>query len=258
MLNHELWYNGKSSRAAGVRHIEHFPSMDRPERKVEVFDVPGRNGSIVFPTDSFDNIVREYEIYAGEGTRDSAPPKFADISDWLNSAGGGYARLEDTFEPEIFRLAYCLGGYEAESAFNRFGRATISFYCRPERFLKTGEEKITYNYGGTYPPYPEIYNRTSFWAKPLLYVQCQVGADPAPILFEHISTGKIFYIYWAGIGPSMGLYIDCETMDVYGDTGENLNHFVQIDEFPQLGPGLTRVSLNSDYKLKIVPRWFVL
>lgn len=249
MLNHELWYNGKSSRAAGVRHIEHFPSMDRPERKVEVFDVPGRNGSIVFPTDSFDNIVREYEIYAGEGTRDSAPPKFADISDWLNSAGGGYARLEDTFEPEIFRLAYCLGGYEAESAFNRFGRATISFYCRPERFLKTGENPVTMLPGGT------LHNPTGYASKPLIYCKVPIGTAASHLVLK--SGGETFHI-WFNQAPTRGLYIDCETMDVYGDDGVNYNSWVSIGDFPKFYPGETEFYDNGLYNSRIIvyPRWY--
>ena len=72
MIN-EMWFNGKSSRDAGVRHIEHFPDMNRPERKTEVVDIPGRSGDIIFMSDAWNNIEREYDIFAGDGSRGTAP-----------------------------------------------------------------------------------------------------------------------------------------------------------------------------------------
>ncbi len=249
MLNHEIWYNGKSSRDAGVRHIEHFPQMDRPERKVETFDVPGRNGLVVFPSDSFNGIVREYDIYAGEGTRESAPSKFGGISEWLNSAGGKYARLEDTFEPDVFRLAYCLGGYDAESAFNRFGRATISFYCRPERFLKSGEDTVTMSPGDT------LYNPTGYASSPLIYCKVPVGGTASHLVLE--SGGETFHL-WFNTAPTRGMFIDCESMDVYGDDGVNYNSWVSIGDFPKFYPGETKFVDNNlfNYHIDVIPRWF--
>lgn len=111
MLN-EVWFNGVSSRDAGVKHVEHYPDLNRPARKVDVFSVPGRSGSVIFPQNAWEDIERQYDIFAGDGLRGTAPGKFMSISEWLNSADG-YARLEDTYEPDIFRLAYSLGNYDA-------------------------------------------------------------------------------------------------------------------------------------------------
>jgi hypothetical protein len=52
------------------------------------------------------------------------------VSAWLHSTSD-YARLEDTFEPDIYRLAYYTEETEIENALTEYGRTTILFNCRP-------------------------------------------------------------------------------------------------------------------------------
>lgn len=251
MLNNEIWYNGIPSRQAGVKHVEHYPNMNRPERLADVFTVPGRNGSIIFPSDSFGEIIREYDIFAGEGGRGTAPPKFVTISEWLNSAGGAYAKLEDSYEPEYFRLAYCLGGYEAESDFDRYGRATISFNCRPERFLKAGEKAVKMAPGDI------LRNPTGYASKPLISLKGAVGETNSHLVFR--SGGKSYHIFFE-IDPTIQLFIDCETMDCYDVDGRNRNDYISVDEFPQFHPGNVEYYDNGvmEAEVTVIPRWFVI
>ena len=256
MLNN-IWFNGVSARDMGVRNIEHYPDLSRPERKVDVFDIPGRSGQIVFPQDAWENIDREYDIYAGNGLRGSAPRPFMSIGEWLNSANG-YARLEDTYEPDVFRLAYCTGGFEAENAYTRFGRATITFHCRPERFLKDGEEETVLTSGTAVSEGDVILrNPTGFKAKPLIYISCTVSAGTSYAL-NFKSGGKTYQILTEQ-EPVNGIFVDCETMDVYDDTGANKNSFVEIDDFPVFHPGDVLFStLKTNYTVKVIPRWYVI
>lgn len=252
MLN-DIWFNGVSARDVGVKGIEKYPDLNRPERKTEVFEIPGRSGSVIFPTDAWENIERQYEIYGGGGRRGTVDLPFMSIASWLNSANG-YARLEDTYEPEIFRLAYCTGAMETENAYTRLGRATITFNCRPERFLKTGEKEIVLTSGSSVSGL-KIHNPTGYKAKPILYVKCTVNAGTGYAL-NFASGGKTYQI-WTVSEPTMGVFIDCETMDCYDENGVNRNDYFTIDEFPVFHPGDTEFStLKTNYTVKVIPRWY--
>jgi phage-related protein len=66
------------------------------------------------------------------------------IVNWLQSAKG-YARLEDSYDPTVYRMA---SYYPSGSMSNLYDKATtieISFDCKPQRYLKMGEEPITYS-----------------------------------------------------------------------------------------------------------------
>ena len=249
MLNSEIWFNGKAASEYGVRHVEAYPEMNRPERKADIFDVPGRSGSVVFMQNAWNEIEKQYEIYAGDGERGSVPKELYKLSFWLNSADG-YAKLEDSYEPEIFRLAYCLGAYETETAFNRHGRATLTFNCRPEHFLKTG---AVFNLFDTYSG--AVRNPTPYTAKPLFRLYKESGADDTTLTVT--SGGKTYEIDIA-IPSSYGwLYIDCETMHAYGTDGADCNSMISCIDFPELaGNETATISATSGYQVSIMPRWF--
>lgn len=252
--NSNIWFNGKPATEYGVRQIEVYPEYNRPERKADIFEVPGRSGNVVFLQDAWNEIEKEYEIYTGDGSRGSVPKEFCNISEWLNSADG-YARLEDTYEPEIFRLAYCLGAYETENALNRHGRATLTFNCRPERFLKSGEQPIEITASSK-----AIKNPTIYKAKPLFIVTCTDSAEAATI---RVGNYRIF-LNKAPIGETV--FIDCETMNAYAyetdDEDEytyNWNSYILVgdNKWPVLEEGTTNVYVSKpNYTIKMVPRWF--
>lgn len=253
MLNN-IWFNGVSARDMGVKGIEKYPDLNRPERKIEVFDVPGRSGSIIFPSDSWENIEREYEIFAGGGTRGTVARPFNSIAAWLNSPGG-YAKLEDTYEPEIFRLAYCTGAMETENAYTRLGRATITFNCRPERFLKSGATNywVVNDDEGTNEG---IANPTPYPAKPLIQIT-KLGLVSDTTL-TITSGGKTYSIDVAidNYYRHIPVYIDCEAMDCYA-AGENVNSMFDIPDFPILQPNAeTTFTIGAGYDVFVTPRWY--
>lgn len=251
MLNN-IWFNGVSARDMGVRGVEKYPDLNRPERKVDVFDVPGRSGSIIFPSDAWENIEREYEIFAGGGTRGTVAAPFNSIAEWLNSPGG-YAKLEDTYEPEVFRLAYCTGGMETENAYTRLGRATIVFNCRPERFLKSGAEGILFKSTGSALS-GTIANPTGYPARPLIEL---VKAGNASNTTLTVTSGaKTYPIGVSMQNANIPTYIDCEAMDCYTSTA-NVNSWFSIPEFPVLEPHTeTTFTIGAGYDVTITPRWY--
>lgn len=146
MLNNTITWNGVSSDTLGIR-VERFPNLNRPQRKFEQVSVPGRNGDLFFFQDAWSNYEQSYEIFAGDGKLNDAPDAFNDIMPWLypseasptiddyiNLTIGGYHRLIDSFEPDAIRLAVFSNSVEVANSWNRYGRSTLRFNCRPERF----------------------------------------------------------------------------------------------------------------------------
>lgn len=136
-----ITWNGISSDDLGIV-IKTVPEQNHPERKLDIISIPGRNGDLVVSQKAWHNYEQDYEVFAGEKDGD-AQKKFMDITAWLTSADG-YARLEDSFEPGYYRMAYFAGPFDVEFTLTRIGHATITFNCAPQRFLIDGSEYKTY------------------------------------------------------------------------------------------------------------------
>lgn len=132
-------YNGVSSTEFAIQ-VEHPPIYEIPEKDYEVTHVPGRNGDIYVDKGSYQNASRSYDLAIGSEQRDFAEMANC-ISEWLNSASG-YARLEDSYEPEYYRLAAYKSGGTITNILEHAGRITVSFDCKPQRFLKSGENPL--------------------------------------------------------------------------------------------------------------------
>ena len=153
---------GTSSKDVGMV-VEHYPSVVIPQKKIEVQQVPGRNGAIVTSTGAFENYTQTYDAFLDSkyiGGLEGAMPK---IVDWL-LGHDGYQRLEDTYFPGVYRMAYYTGGAEFVSMFNEYGEGKLTFNCAPEKYLKSGEWPIEITKG------KKLFNPTSFPASPLIEI----------------------------------------------------------------------------------------
>lgn len=239
MLKHgTIIWGGKSSQDLGVV-IEKAPKISRGTRKFTTYTIPGRSGDIIEPQDAWSNYTQSYSIWAGGYTDGSAQLSMSAISAWLLSPTG-YQRLEDNFEPDIFRLAYFVGPIEAEDILSQVGKCDIQFNCKPQRYLKLGEKTKAFSSGD------KIFNPTQFAAKPLIKVYGTGNGSVTINGFTLTITGMLDY-----------LYIDCETMDVYRQTSENRNSLVS-GSFPTIAPGSNTVTYNNLSSVEITPRYFTI
>lgn len=153
---------GTSSKDVGMV-VEHYPSVTIPQKKIEVQKVPGRNDDIVISTGAFDNYTQTYDAFLDVkyiGGLEGAMPK---IVDWL-LGHDGYYRLEDTYFPDVYRMAYYTGGAEFVSMFNEYGEGKLTFTCAPEKYLKSGEQPIEMTKG------KKLFNPTNFQAMPIIEI----------------------------------------------------------------------------------------
>lgn len=231
-------YGGEASDDYGIV-VSEAPVFDRPVRKTEVFNVPGRNGSILFQQNAFEDVTRTYKVWVSEGN-DNLVDKVNAISAWLFSKTG-YQRLEDSFEPDVFRLAYYSGGNEFSNQLLMAAEADLSFTCRPERFYKDGENEVSVSNGD------KMFNTTRFASKPLIHIE-GTGTVTVSIAGTTI-TAKDLVDY---------INIDCDRMDAYRLPSENRNDKIS-GTFPTIVSGSNTIAITGSVtKVTIKPNYYTI
>ena len=133
-------YNGINCESFGM-FVEKFPSRPFPTKKVTTYNILGRNGDLIVEHGGYNNVIQEYEVYVN-GSGSGLQTNLAAIARWLLYGASGYAKLIDTYDPSIYREARVVGGEEFINSLNRFGKATLQFDCKPQRYPITDEEIV--------------------------------------------------------------------------------------------------------------------
>ena len=231
-----LTFAGRPSYDFGI-HISGEALFDAPKRKYSRESIPGRNGDLLLDEQSFENINIKYP----SGIIENMPAK---IKEFINFAGSkaGYQRLEDTYNPDEFRMAQYAGGtsVKAEEYMNRVGTFDLEFNCKPQRFLKSGEREIAFQAAGS------IFNKTNFGSQPKIHV---IGTGNGTV-----GIGN-YLITITDLNEYMD--IDCELMDATkGATNENAKVSFNADSF-FIEPGENGVTFTGGVQsVIIIPRWF--
>ena len=229
-------FNNKSSADCRIQ-VAHPPGYAYPERDYTITHIPGRNGDIMQDNGCYKNVERTYEVSFDAPNEDFATYANA-VSAWLHSTTG-YARLEDSYEPNYYRMATYQESNIFENLYNQAGTATIVFECKPQRFLKTGDNTITIQNSLT------IMNPTGFEAYPLFKVTGTSG----------VLTVNGNSITFSSIDDFVML--DCELQDAYKET-TNKNSTVS-GTFPVLKPGSNAISWTGDISsVTMKPRWWTI
>lgn len=208
--------------------------MDAPERDYSEIEVPGRNGTLITDNGRYKNIEQNYECYI----RDNVDTNAMALRNWLLSYTG-YQRIEDTFHPGEYRLGIVRGAFSMDVSDRKRGAVTVAFNCKPQIFLKSGEEEKTFTASGS------IFNPTSCVAKPLLRIY---GAGTITVNGKRVTfTGNTSYVD-----------VDCDLQDAYY-ISQNMNSYITLPDydFPILSPGTNTITLGAGVTRAIItPRWW--
>ena len=229
-------FNNKSSADCRIQ-VAHPPGYAYPERDYTITHIPGRNGDIIQDNGCYKNVERTYEVSFDVPNEDFATYANA-VSAWLHSTTG-YARLEDSYEPNYYRMATYQESNIFENLYNQAGTATIVFECKPQRFLKTGDNTIAIQNSLT------IMNPTGFEAYPLFKVTGTSGVLT-------VNGNSITFSSIDGF-----VMLDCELQDAYK---ENINKNSTISgTFPVLKPGSNTISWTGGISSVVMkPRWWTI
>lgn len=235
VYQHYLTIDGRSSLDFNT-WISGGGTYGSPVRDVSSVSVPGRNGNIVIDNGRYDNIDVDYESFI---------PKDFDynmgaLRAFLGSLKG-YKRLEDTYHPEEYRLALFSKGVEPKTTtLNRAGSFTLSFNCKPQRFLKSGELPVTFADDSA------ILNETLYEAEPV------IRAYGTGIL----TIGDVSVQVTTADGYTD---IDSRIQEAYkGSTNCNGNIVLTDGVFPTIKPGLNEVEFTGFSSIQITPHWWTL
>ena len=232
-----LTFNNVSSETFSM-FISGEGTFNSTARNVQTYNVPGRNGALVIDNGFYDNLAVSYPAFIVK----SFDANFGALRAFLLSHIG-YFKLTDTYHPTEFRMARFTGNVQPKmSQYNTEGSFTITFDCKPQRFLTSGETVTTLTADGS------ISNPTKFASKPLIRVY---GYGALGVGSETITIGSHSYTY---------IDIDCDTEDA-SYSGNNCNSLITLtgDSFPELASGANGITLGTGItKVEITPRWWTL
>ena len=236
-------FNNVSSETIGL-YVGGQNTFGSPLRDVTKVSIPGRNGDLIRDNGRFINSQISYNVVAMSDFADTART----VRNWL-LAPKGYARLEDTYHPNHYRMARVADVISFEtSAYNLTGKAQIVFDCMPQKFLKSGETVATLNKNGS-AANRTVTNPTPFESKPLIRVYG--SGDGTVTVGNQVITLTGIEAY---------LDIDSESMNCFKGV-VNCNGKVALGTagYPSLPSGNTTFSMTGGVtKVEVTGRWWEL
>lgn len=241
MIRNSFNYDTINSADYGV-YISGDAVFDAPVAGYEMIPIPGRSGDLAIYSGRYENIEVTYPAFIYKDFKTN----IRTLRSALMSRHG-YQRISDTYHPDEFRLGVYQGGLEVSPAmYNTTGEFDITFNCKPQRFLTSGETAITFSRsGGT------ITNPTEFDAKPMItsFGPGTIGIGDQSIVVGGSYSGRI--------------YIDTDIMDAWtlsGTTKVPYNHNITYsgNKPPVLPPGESGITVSGTSEVKITPRWYTL
>lgn len=232
-----FWLDGESAGAAGLRLQEPI-RFSAPRPRYETAEIPGRSGLLQRFEGVFDNVTGTARCFALE--RGRVETALAAVNRWCFAAFG-YRRLETEDEPEIYRLAVVTSGAETELRMRTLAPFTLTFDCKPQRYLKSGERAAALTASGARLANPGMESR------PLITVY---GAGAGTLTAGGRTVQLKSLDGW--------LTLDCDLQNAYKGT-QNKNNTIFAPEFPVLPPGESAVTWTGGVtRVEIIPRWWVL
>lgn len=235
LLNRKITFGGDEVPAL----IASAPNIIRPTRKGTVTPIPGSSRELVEMEDAWESYDQPYSMFIGNGTPDSIQEALNEVARVLYKTG--LQVLLDDYEPDYFRLAYYQGPFDVENRYTRLGKFDITFRCRPERFLISGNNPVTVSSGD------KLVNPTAFKAKPLIHIEGS-GSGTVTVAGTVMSFSDLVDF----------VNVDCDKMDVYRQPAENKNNLM-TGEFPVLPSGENTISFTGGItSVTITPRYWVI
>ena len=136
--------NGVDSRDFGV-YISGQGTFDAPQKSYTFYNVPGRDGALLSSDNRLENATLTYEAFIYKDFNENV----ANFRTFLLSLNG-YAKLTDSYHPDEFRYAVYTGPFEPKvQSKNDAGSFKITFSCKPQRYLLSGEAETVIGQGSS-------------------------------------------------------------------------------------------------------------
>ncbi|MCD8286524.1 MAG: hypothetical protein LUD50_04805 [Clostridia bacterium] len=251
---HFLEFNGVNSKQYHL-YLSGPGVYNAPAPDVSTTSIPGVNGELIQNNAMagmrrFSNVDIQYTAFFAEGL----PIKTMAVKSWLLSPTS-YCRLIDDYDPTFYRMAICTNAVEFEVTRNRVAEMDLTFSCKPQRWLRSGETAQTFTASGEV-----LRNPFAFPAQPVIHV---IGTGTTTLTIGDYSVAINL-----SLSGGYDIALNCETQNAYyGDDhsvssviGEFCNDQIKSDYFPMLMPGDNVIEWTGSKvsKVTIEPRWWTL
>lgn len=253
----EFYFKGLSSSSFGLR-VGGVDNYGAPGRVYTEYQIPGANGTKIVDNGCFTSYARPYDVALANDPQIEL--KMSAIKAWLLGEGGDF-RLEDTYAPDVFRMAHIDGSLDTVlmGASGRSVKFRLNFVCQPEKWLKTGERAIRLDDDGSYT---WLHNPTGLETYPKLVVNPANGCTleflrPDP-------DGTIYHDPYCTIEVAQpfsdrAIVIDGRTTEAWFlEGGLSANTLVTFTGRPLLNKEPTLVALTDadGASVDVIPRWW--
>lgn len=236
MLNETFYLDGIDAGYVGIR-LQAPVVFSKAVPVIETHTIPGRNGDLIFETGSYENRSGSASCFCLQENVETA----------ISSAGRflfgkkGYRRLETSDDPDHYWMARVKNSPQIEMRLRVLAPFEIEFDCKPQRFVKSGENAVVFTANGS-----------------LLNQYGQI-ALPFIALYGH-GSGRLTIGDCAVEVKALDgtLYLDSDTQNAYNDNG-NQNFNINAPVFPTLPDGEAKIAFSGGIeRIEIVPRWWEL
>ena len=238
--------------------IQYIPSYDFPEQDTETFHIPGKNGDLVINSGSFKNTTRSYSIASIFKPGTDFIANSEKLINWL-TAHPGYHRLEDTYDPNVYRLAIFRSKGTLPNYYNKATVFNVTFECMPQRYLKIGEKVTIYSFAGVANLQNisiNIVNPTEYKALPEITLKNIPDSGENVLMFNVINYNEevTSSIILDSI-PNDSMTFDSEHQIVYAIQNgmtKNLSRYVHLNgkPFPSLDSNKNTIEIKKYSKVK--------
>lgn len=208
------------------------PTIPSPKRRISNIIVPGRNSSLKFDENTYEDITITVECSLKE---ESLTNRIDSIKGWL--IGTGESSLIFDFQKDKKYIAQVTNNIDFIQVYKIFSRFVIVFNCQP--FKYASENNII----NVITP-RKIVNIGTIYSEPIIKV---FGKGDIMLNIQSQS------IKLRGITDH--IILDSPQQNAYNENGENLNNMV-TGEFPVLSVGENDISWSGNIiKIEINPNW---
>lgn len=236
MDNYTFYIDGVDARSAGIQLQEPIEFSEAvPIGKAQT--VPGRNGDLIWETGSYENRSGSALCFCLQRDVDLA----LSVSGRFLMSKKGYRRLETSDDPDHYWMARVENSPQISMRLKKLAPFEIGFDCKPQRFVKSGEDRIIFTSSGY------IFNQYGQESLPLIVLYGQ-GEGNLVVGDCRVEVGSLDGM----------LYLDSDTQNAYNDSG-NQNMNINAPAFPTLKDGENRIFFSGGIEhVEIIPRWWEL
>ena len=246
-------------------YIERRPPRIIPQRRYRRYPIPGKSGEALKLLPGWENYMQPYEIaIVPLLSEHNLSLQIDKVTEWLLYPGG-YQRLEDSYNPGVYRMAAVTNAVEVTNQLGKFGRAVLQMECLPERWLLDGDKWQTVDLTEGL----SLANPTLYDAEPLISITAtgSVGL----VVNNYVNSRLTHHTgYILNIGTrSKTVRIDSEKKgDATYSDGTNANGIITVggEAYPILYPtGVNTIGITDNggeltgtvTALSIKPRWYI-